>query len=86
MEVTDSSTRGVLIDQKHYEGYCIDLIEHIASHLRFKGHVFEIVPDGQHGKYDTQTKTWNGLIKRVLDHVSKTFCVLQKHCLKEDLF
>lgn len=60
------------IDQKRYEGYCIDLIEEIALILGFK-YEFEIVPDGQHGTYNEKTKTWNGLIKRLLDYVSKTF-------------
>ncbi|KYN07195.1 Glutamate receptor, ionotropic kainate 2, partial [Cyphomyrmex costatus] len=67
MEVTDGSTRGELIDQKRYEGYCIDLIHYIADFLRFKGVIFELVPDKQHGKYDPVTKTWNGLIRRILD-------------------
>lgn len=68
IEVTDGSTRGILIDQKRYEGYCIDLIEHIAKHLNFK-YKFEIVPDGQYGTYNPKTKSWNGLIKRLLDRV-----------------
>lgn len=74
MEVTDGSMRGILINQKRYEGYCIDLIEQIASDLRFE-YEFELVPDGMHGTYNKDTKTWNGLIRRLLDRVSKTFCV-----------
>ncbi|KAL0124437.1 hypothetical protein PUN28_006343 [Cardiocondyla obscurior] len=66
MEVTDSSARGVLIDQKRYEGFCIDLIEEIASILDFK-YQFELVPDGKYGSYNEETKTWDGLIKRLLD-------------------
>ena len=72
MEVIDGSTRGVLIGQKRYEGYCIDLINEIARYLHFKGVVFEIETDKQ-GKLDPITKTWNGLIRRIVDHVSKTF-------------
>ncbi|XP_032663311.1 glutamate receptor ionotropic, kainate 2-like [Odontomachus brunneus] len=66
MEVTDGSTRGILIDQKRYEGYCIDLIDYIAKHLNFK-YKFELVPDGQYGSYNVKTKMWDGLIKRLLD-------------------
>ncbi|XP_018059496.1 PREDICTED: glutamate receptor ionotropic, kainate 2-like [Atta colombica] len=66
MEVTDSSTRGVLIGQKRYEGYCIDLINEIAKVLHFKGVEFEIVTDKQ-GKYEPETKSWNGLIRRIID-------------------
>ncbi|XP_014473269.1 PREDICTED: glutamate receptor ionotropic, kainate 2-like [Dinoponera quadriceps] len=66
MEVNDGSARGVLIDQKRYEGYCIDLIEHIANHLKFQ-YKFELVPDGQYGSYNAKTKSWDGLIRRLLD-------------------
>ncbi|XP_011879931.1 PREDICTED: glutamate receptor ionotropic, kainate 2-like [Vollenhovia emeryi] len=66
IEVTDGTTRGVLIEESRYEGYCIDLIEEVAAYLGFKPK-FELVPDGQHGSYNSQTKTWNGLIKRLLD-------------------
>ncbi|XP_011152744.1 glutamate receptor ionotropic, kainate 2 [Harpegnathos saltator] len=66
MEVTDGSTRGIMIDQKRYEGYCIDLIEEIAQHLKFQ-YKFELVPDGQYGNFNPKTKTWNGLIRRLLD-------------------
>ncbi|XP_018315810.1 glutamate receptor ionotropic, kainate 2-like [Mycetomoellerius zeteki] len=69
MEVTDGSTRGELIDQKRYEGYCIDLINYIAQFLRFKGVEFQLITDG-YGSYDSQTKTWNGLIRSILDHES----------------
>ena len=71
MEVTDGSTRGIAIDNKRYEGYCIDLIEAIAQELGMK-YRFEIVSDLQYGAYNKETKQWNGLIKRLLDHVMKS--------------
>ncbi|XP_012056216.1 PREDICTED: glutamate receptor ionotropic, kainate 2-like [Atta cephalotes] len=67
MEVIDGSTRGILIGQKRYEGYCIDLINHIANFLRFKGIVFQLVTDG-YGNYNPQTRIWNGLIRSILDY------------------
>lgn len=67
MEVTDSSTRGIMIGQKRYEGFCIDLIEEITKILNYK-YEFELVPDGNYGSYNPDTKQWNGLIKRLLDH------------------
>jgi len=76
MEVIDGSTRGILIGQKRYEGYCIDLINHIANFLRFKGIVFQLVTDG-YGN-NPQTRTWNGLIRSILNYVSKIFCILQR--------
>ncbi|XP_018368899.1 PREDICTED: glutamate receptor ionotropic, kainate 2-like isoform X2 [Trachymyrmex cornetzi] len=65
IEVADG-TRGEIINQKHYEGYCIDLINEIADFLNFKGVVFEIVTNKQ-GKYDPVKKEWNGLIRRIVD-------------------
>lgn len=67
IEVTDGSTRGVPIDKKYYEGYCIDVIENIAKILKFK-YSFMLVPDNQYGSYVPKTKSWNGLIKLLLDH------------------
>ncbi|XP_076658014.1 glutamate receptor ionotropic, kainate 2 [Halictus rubicundus] len=67
MEVTDSATRGILIDQTRYEGFCIDLIDEIAKQLNFK-YEFELVPDKNYGTYNKDTKQWNGLIRRLLDH------------------
>ncbi|XP_016918905.1 glutamate receptor ionotropic, kainate 2-like isoform X2 [Apis cerana] len=67
MEVTDSATRGILIEQTRYEGFCIDLIEEIAKLLNFK-YEFELVPDGNYGTLNKETKQWNGLIRRLLDH------------------
>lgn len=71
MEVTDSATRGILIEQTRYEGFCIDLIEEISKQLNFK-YEFELVPDGAYGTYNKETKQWNGLIRRLLDHVRST--------------
>ncbi|XP_011064364.1 PREDICTED: glutamate receptor ionotropic, kainate 2-like [Acromyrmex echinatior] len=67
MEVIDGSTRGVLIGQKRYEGYCIDLINLIAKFLGFKNVVFQLVTDG-YGSYNSETRKWNGLIRSILDY------------------
>lgn len=67
MEVSDSSNRGILIGQKRYEGYCIDLIDYIAKEVGFK-YNYEVI-DGPQGSFDPKTKTWNGLIRRLLDRV-----------------
>lgn len=48
----------------------MDLIEHIANFLGFQ-YRFELVPENAYGSYDASTKKWNGLIKQLLDHVSK---------------
>ena len=67
--VKDGSNRGVLIGDIRYEGYCIDLIDAIAKKLNFK-YKFELVPDNKYGSYHEDTKSWDGLVKRLLDHVS----------------
>lgn len=54
-----------------FEGYSIDLIDGISKIIGFK-YVFELVPDGAYGSYNPETKKWNGLVKQLLDHVSKT--------------
>ncbi|XP_012273732.1 glutamate receptor ionotropic, kainate 2 [Orussus abietinus] len=69
MEVTDGPTRGIMIDNKWWEGYSIDLIDEIAKMLNFK-YKFELVPDGKYGSYNKKTKTWDGLVKRLLDHAA----------------
>lgn len=70
MEVTDGSSRGIPIDEKRYEGYCIDLIEQISKELGFK-YKYELVPDNMYGNYNAKKKSWNGLIRRLLDRVCK---------------
>ncbi|XP_043279377.1 glutamate receptor ionotropic, kainate 2-like [Venturia canescens] len=67
MEMTGPGPKGVTIDNKQYHGYCIDLIEEIAKELKFTTK-WEIVKDLQYGKYDPETKQWNGLMRRLLDH------------------
>jgi hypothetical protein len=81
MEVQDGSMRGVAIEQKRYEGYCIDLIEQISKELGFK-YTFELVPDNKYGNYDEKTKSWNGLIKRLLDRVCMRFPACTLHFMK----
>ncbi|KAK9873338.1 hypothetical protein WA026_022143 [Henosepilachna vigintioctopunctata] len=50
-----------------FEGYSMDLISEIAEFLNFKFE-FYLVGDGQIGKYDENTKQWNGLMRDILDH------------------
>ncbi|XP_015599874.1 glutamate receptor ionotropic, kainate 2 isoform X2 [Cephus cinctus] len=67
--VEEGADRGILIGDKRYEGYCIDLIMEIAKNLKFQ-YVFELVPDGNYGSLDKKTNEWDGLIKRLLDHAA----------------
>nr|XP_018907676.1 PREDICTED: glutamate receptor ionotropic, kainate 2-like isoform X1 [Bemisia tabaci] len=49
-----------------FRGYSIDLIDAISKDLGFK-YRFELVPDGNYGSLNKQTKKWNGLIKELQD-------------------
>uniref|UniRef100_T1H2M0 Ionotropic glutamate receptor L-glutamate and glycine-binding domain-containing protein n=1 Tax=Megaselia scalaris TaxID=36166 RepID=T1H2M0_MEGSC len=51
---------------ERYEGYSMDLIDAIAKQLGFK-YVFKMARDGKYGGWDAEKKSWNGLIKELLD-------------------
>lgn len=53
-----------------YEGYSVDLIDSIAKILGFK-YNFELTPDNKYGSFNKVTKKWDGLVKQLLDRVSK---------------
>lgn len=59
----------VLTGNARYEGFSMDLIDGIAGILGFK-YEFRLAEDGKYGNYDPVTKSWNGLIKDLLDRVS----------------
>lgn len=56
-----------------YEGYSMDLVDAIAKDLGFK-YRFELVPDGQYGSLNKDTKQWNGLIRELREKVSVLLC------------
>lgn len=57
------------VGNDRFEGYSIDLIDHIAKGLNFT-YEFHLTADKQHGKLlDAKTKKWNGLVKDILDRV-----------------
>ncbi|CAB0041632.1 unnamed protein product [Trichogramma brassicae] len=58
---------GRVIGDRKFEGYCIDLIAKIEEFLGIRCE-FQIVPDGNYGSLNPQTKQWNGLIKQLLEH------------------
>ena len=49
----------------------MDLIDAVAKQLGFK-YVFELARDGKYGGWDEATKSWNGLIKELIDGVKNT--------------
>ena len=59
----------ILDGNDRYEGYSKDLIALIAQELNFTFRI-ELTEDGKYGNYDERTKSWNGLIKDLLERVS----------------
>ncbi|XP_046751603.1 glutamate receptor ionotropic, kainate 2-like [Diprion similis] len=66
MEMPPGSTEGVVIGEKRYYGYSVDLIHAISQNLKFD-YEFELVPDGNYGSYSDVNKTWDGLVRRLQD-------------------
>lgn len=50
------------------EGFCIDLLDAIASLVGFKYNI-SLVPDGKYGVYDYKTGEWNGMVRQLIDKV-----------------
>lgn len=58
----------ILTGNDRYEGFSKDLIYLISRHLNFTFRI-ELAADGKYGNYVPKTKSWNGLIKDLLDRV-----------------
>ncbi|XP_017773931.1 PREDICTED: glutamate receptor ionotropic, kainate 2-like [Nicrophorus vespilloides] len=56
----------ILEGNAEFEGYSLDLIDAVAKELNFT-YKFVLTSDGAYGSYDKKTKTWNGLIKDLLE-------------------
>ncbi|XP_015514437.2 glutamate receptor ionotropic, kainate 2 [Neodiprion lecontei] len=67
MEIPKDSNEGIVIKEKRYYGYSVDLIHAISELLNFD-YEFELVPDGNYGSYSDVNKTWDGLVRRLQDH------------------
>ena len=48
-----------------YQGFCIDLLKHIAQMLRFN-YIITPVKDRKYGVYDSETKTWDGMVQELI--------------------
>ena len=51
-----------------FEGYNVDLVEHISKILNFDYEI-RIVADGNYGSTDKDTGQWNGMIGELLTQV-----------------
>lgn len=66
----------VLTGNDRYEGYSKDLIHEILKETLKLNYELEIVPGNGYGKYDKDTKKWDGLVGHLLDHVSVLIYVI----------
>lgn len=55
-----------------FEGFCIDLLKELSHILGFMYDI-RVVEDGKYGSQDEKGQ-WNGMIRELIDHVSKTPC------------
>nr|XP_037875496.1 glutamate receptor ionotropic, kainate 2 isoform X2 [Bombyx mori] len=62
----ESSKR--LEGNERYEGFGIELIEELAKMNEFN-YTFELQTDGVYGSFDTTTKQWNGMMKKIMDGI-----------------
>ena len=53
-----------------YEGYLVDLLHVVAERLNFRYEIYEC-PDGNYGSYDKEKDEWNGMVKELIDGVSR---------------
>lgn len=58
-----------LVGNDRYEGFSKDLMDAIASRLKFK---YTLVLVSSYGHVDPVTEKWNGMIREILDRVSSS--------------
>lgn len=63
-------------ENDHFEGFCIDLLRLIAEMVGFD-YSIELVPDGKYGVYDLETGEWNGLVRELMDKVTKLMYIFR---------
>ncbi|CRL04875.1 CLUMA_CG017927, isoform A [Clunio marinus] len=56
----------ILEGNARFKGYVPRLIKELQKNMGFK-FVLEVVPDGEYGSLNKETKKWNGLVKHLLD-------------------
>lgn len=59
-----------LYGNDRFEGYCIDLLRELSGILGFRYEV-RLVEDGKYGALDEGTGQWNGMVRELMDHVSR---------------
>ena len=57
------------VGNARFEGYCVDLLERISKELDFEYELY-LVPDGKYGDKDSDDKSWNGMVREIVNGVS----------------
>lgn len=66
---------GNLTGNARYEGFCIDLLKRISSQIGFQ-YSIRLVPDHMYGVYDPETKSWNGIVRELMERVRMKFSII----------
>ncbi|XP_036342495.1 glutamate receptor ionotropic, kainate 2-like [Rhagoletis pomonella] len=66
MEIPEMVEQNVTGNER-YMGYAVDLIKEIAELMNFE-YIFVPVADNQYGKYNKETKQWNGIIGELINN------------------
>jgi len=53
-----------------FEGFGIELIDELSKKLGFS-YTFYLQPDNKYGGLDPKTGEWNGMLREIIDNVSK---------------
>lgn len=53
-----------------YEGFAVDLLDMVAKSLKFN-YTMYVAPDGKYGAKDKDTGEWNGMVRELIERVSK---------------
>ncbi|XP_011690717.1 PREDICTED: glutamate receptor ionotropic, kainate 2-like isoform X2 [Wasmannia auropunctata] len=57
----------ILIGNDRYEGFAIDIIQHISEMLGFN-YTFEVQIDKAYGSFNNVTKKWDGMLGKIIDN------------------
>lgn len=57
---------------ERYEGYAVDLIQKLANIMNFE---YEFLIESRTGKKNPETGEWDGMIRRLIDHVMSALVI-----------
>lgn len=69
---------------ERFEGYAVDLLYNLAEECKFDFH-FEPVRDNKYGSYDAASDEWDGIIRQLIDNVSRPANIYTFVCIYQSL-